>query len=227
MNSNSYIEQNDFVFGMMVLGGFCNAYTFMTRGGVFANGQTANMAKVGASIILKNWSAAFNAFVPIMCCFLGALLCEAVKHGSNNEGFWLKKNWPQATLFIELIIFFIVGFIPTTFPHAIVNALMSLISGFQLSSFKSWKSGKINTTICTGNLRSLAIFTYDSLRTKDQKSVKIAINFLLLSFSFTVGAGIAALATIYIGIKSIWIACTIIITLLIKLYRKERFINAT
>ena len=65
------IERPAFMAGITAVGGFCNAYTGMTRGGVFANAHTANMAKLGIAIATLNASDAFNAVVPIVGCFLG------------------------------------------------------------------------------------------------------------------------------------------------------------
>lgn len=82
----SLIERPAFIAGITAVGGFCNAYTGMTRGGVFANAHTANMAKLGIAVATLNAWDAFNAVVPIVGCFLGAFLCELIKGKDDMLG---------------------------------------------------------------------------------------------------------------------------------------------
>lgn len=196
------IERPAFMAGITAVGGFCNAYTGMTRGGVFANAHTANMAKLGIAIATLNASDAFNAVVPIVGCFLGAVICELVK----DKGDLLGGHWHQKALILELLALVAVGFIPDTVPDFWVNAFMSLVTGFQLDVFRSWSGGNHNTTICTGNLRTMGQLFYAELFHRTDATGKKALTYAGLLLSFPLGAAVGALLCLWLGVRASWVA---------------------
>lgn len=216
------VESVPFMAGMTALGGFCNAYTFMTRGGVFANAHTANMAKVGISMATADWSGVMGALVPILGCLLGGVLCEFVKDKSQATPGWLGGHWYQKALVLELMALLVVGFVPATVPHGVVNAAMSLVTGFQLNIFRNWKYGGHNTTICTGNLRNLAQWVYAALTQRNVGMGKKAVAYTGLFVAFTLGAVIATLLCIRLGVQASWCACLFLAVWLVWLWVDER-----
>ena len=50
---------------LAIVGGFLDAYTFICRGGVFANAQTGNIVLIGVEATKGNLEQAFMAFFPI------------------------------------------------------------------------------------------------------------------------------------------------------------------
>ena len=215
------VESTRFLSGMTAVGGFCNAYTFMTRGGVFTNAHTANMAKLGIAVATQDGHEAFNAIVPILSCLLGAFLCECVKSGSSARS-WLGGHWHRNALLLELMALLIVGFVPQTVPNFVVNAFMSLVTAFQLDMFRSWRGSAHNTTICTGNLRSLAQYVYAALHTREPAAVKKAMYYILLLFSFCLGAVVSTLLCLAVGIHATWVAAIFLLVWLVWLILDER-----
>ena len=212
------IEQPVFLAGITAVGGFCNAYTGMTRGGVFANAHTANMAKLGIAAATLNAADAFNAVVPIAGCFLGAILCELVKHkGGLESGHWYRK-----AMILEVLALFAVGFIPNTVPHFWVNAFMSLVTGFQLDVFRSWYGGNHNTTICTGNLRTMGQLVYAAASGKGEGAGRKAATYAGLLLSFPIGAAVGALLCLWLDVRASWLGGLFLLILTLWMVSDEK-----
>ena len=79
------IEKNEmsksFAVGALlaVAGGFTDAYSYLIRGGVFANAQTGNIVLMAVSLANKDFSRAVSYLIPILSFALGILIAELVK----------------------------------------------------------------------------------------------------------------------------------------------------
>lgn len=58
---------------MTLVGGFLDAYTYMLRGGTFANAQTGNIVMTGVNIALGKPHEAMAHFLAIMAFVVGIL----------------------------------------------------------------------------------------------------------------------------------------------------------
>ena len=59
---------------LAVAGGFLDAYTYLCRGGVFANAQTGNMVLLAVRASEGRWREAAAYLAPILAFALGAVL---------------------------------------------------------------------------------------------------------------------------------------------------------
>lgn len=68
-------------FGFMLtfVGGYVNAYTYITRNGILANMHTANMSKMGINLAVGNFKGALSFFITICTCIGGAFFSEFFK----------------------------------------------------------------------------------------------------------------------------------------------------
>ena len=71
----------NFILGIMLAlcGGFLDAYTYITRGGVFANAQTGNIVLMGINIAKGDFERVIHYVVPILAFALGILISEVIK----------------------------------------------------------------------------------------------------------------------------------------------------
>ena len=76
---------------------------------------------------------------------------------------------------------------------------MSLVTGFQLDVFRSWSGGNHNTTICTGNLRTMGQLFYAELFHRTDATGKKALTYAGLLLSFPLGAAVGALLCLWLG----------------------------
>ncbi|BBA51201.1 YoaK family protein [uncultured Fusobacterium sp.] len=210
VKKNKVDESLIFMGLLTFIGGFINAYAFFTRGQAFVSMHTGNMAKIGLSLYQNDFNMLISSIVPISGCLLGAIFAQLLK-------FTLKEyeipKLQKALLLTELIILLGVGFISTSFSNNIVNFLLSVITTFQLSNFRKYNGNVHNSTIATGNLRSLGAHIGDVLIKKDVESFKIASKYFILVFSFPVGIFFGGLLSTLCGIYAIWFCCIILLFL--------------
>ena len=64
---------------LAIVGGYLDAYTYIIRGGVFANAQTGNIVLLGINLAEGNFSNVIHYLIPILAFALGVLITEAVK----------------------------------------------------------------------------------------------------------------------------------------------------
>ena len=136
---------------LAVTGGFFDAYTYLCRGGVFANAQTGNMVLLGADLAAGRWAHALHYVLPILAFALGVAVAEWVKFRFKSGQAVL--HWRQIVILAELLLVALVGFLPQSANMA-ANTLVSFICALQVESFRKMRGSAFATTMCTGNLRS-------------------------------------------------------------------------
>lgn len=195
---------------LAIVGGFLDAYTFICRGGVFANAQTGNIVLVGVEAAKGNFRQAFMALLPILAFIIGIIVTENIKDFKFPSSTSVASS-ERIILIIEIIVLFIIGFIPTTVPHAFALIPISFVSSVQIASFGKLVDSPYSTTMCTGNLRSAAQAAYKAFVKKDSNSALKTGRYSLVIFFFIVGACFAGILTLHFGVKSIWFAVIVLI----------------
>lgn len=204
---------------LAVVGGFLDAYTFITRGEVFANAQTGNMVLMGVNLAGRNFEKAGYYAVPVFAFFLGILITEVFKRRFSDAHF---DHWQHISLIIELILLLVVGFLPKQTPDAIVNVTVSFVCSLQVNSFRKVKGTPYASTMCTGNLRSateqLCLFLFDGKREALRKSGR----YFLVILVFCCGAALGGLLTGVWGEKSVFFCCILLFAVLCILFWDKR-----
>jgi uncharacterized membrane protein YoaK (UPF0700 family) len=194
-------------FGVLlaIVGGFLDAYTFIGRGGVFANAQTGNIVLLGVYAAQGDWEQALVHLPPILAFAMGVFVTETIK---DYSGKYSILDWERLVLIFESIILFIIGFIPQTTPNIIVTVTVAFAASVQVCSFRKLVDSPYNTTMSTGNLRSATQAAYNAIFKKDHPSAVRSIRYFTIIFSFMAGGFIGGLLTLIIGAKAIF--CTVI-----------------
>jgi uncharacterized membrane protein YoaK (UPF0700 family) len=197
-------------FLLAIVGGFLDAYTFVCRGGVFANAQTGNIVLFGIELTKGNFKQAIMAFLPILAFIIGTLVAEKIKDFKSPSAAFV-TNSECLILAIEIIVLIIIGFIPTNIPDIFVTVPISFVSSVQISCFRTLVDSPYCTTMCTGNLRSACHSAYIAFTKKDNKSAENTTRYAIIIVSFLVGSCIGGISTLWVGVKSIWISAIILI----------------
>ena len=176
------VEHPLFMVGLTMLGGFMNAYTYVTRGGLLCTMHTGNMARFGLTLADGNWTKSLSYFIPIISCVIGSACSEFVKERSSKEGDW-RKN----ALLIEALALILVAFVPSTAASLIVTSSLAAVAGFQFSLFRAVPWGAHSTVVCTGNLRSLGQYLYSMLHERTPAAVRRFFGYFCVVFSFSFG----------------------------------------
>ncbi|WP_292388186.1 YoaK family protein [Methanosarcina sp. UBA5] len=193
---------------LAIVGGFLDSYTFVGRGGVFANAQTGNVVLMGIEAATGEWGQAVLHAVPILAFIVGVVVAEMIKKPSMRL---FIPDSERAVLIIETAVLFIVGFIPYTSPNIIVTVAISFVSSVQVSSFRKLVGSAYNTTMITGNLRSATQYAYVAFTKRDNESALQAIRYSTIILSFLAGAILGGLLTLFVGVKAVWIAVIVLI----------------
>lgn len=203
---------------LAIVGGFLDAYTFVGRGGVFANAQTGNVVLMGIEAATGEWGQVVLHAVPILAFMVGVVVAEMIKKPSMRL---FITDFERAVLILETIVLFIVGFIPYTSPNIIVTVAVSFVSSVQISSFRKLVGSTYSTTMVTGNLRSATQEAYIAFTKKDEESARRTVRYSTINLSFLAGAILGGLLTSVIGVKAVWVAVIVLICSII-LFNNER-----
>ena len=164
-------------------GGFLDAYTYLLRGGVFANAQTGNMVLM-ALYAARRDGRAFYYLLPIAAFLAGVIVTEWLKARLTNAQ---HIAWQHVVLLAEAILVFAVGFVPRSVPDAVVNVTVSFICSLQVNSFRRTRGLPYATTMCTGNLRSAGEHVF-AWAHGDKTAGRAALRYCAVILVFCAGA---------------------------------------
>lgn len=187
-------------------GGLQDIYTYISRGHVFANAQTGNIVLLSQNIFDCNWNNAIHYFVPILFFSLGVAAATRIRQSFQNLQ---RLHWRQIVLIIEMLLLFIVGFIPEKL-NLIANALVSFSCAMQVQSFRKVDSYAFASTMCIGNIRSgmEALCSYQQSHNK--QTLYKSFHYFGIIFLFALGAGLGSAFILPLGMHTIWISCLLL-----------------
>ncbi len=201
-------------------GGYLDIYTYLCRGGVFANAETGNMVLMGVSIAQLNFLSAFNYLIPILAFATGIIISEIVKSRFSNSN---AIHWRQVILGVEIAALIVIAFVPSgKITNMIVNTTVSLVCSLQVQTFRNIRDNIIATTMCTGNLRSASEQFYLYRKTKDKSYLTKTFVYLSIIAMFIVGAIVGALITGYLDLKSVLVPCVALVIVFILIFVKGK-----
>ena len=188
---------------IILSGGFQDAYTYCCRGGVFANAQTGNIVLMSSALFRGDWGAVVKYLVPVLSFLLGIAVAELVHvHYRRQE----KIHWRQIVLIEEIILLFIVGFIPE-YLGPLANALVSFVCALQVQTFHKIHGQPYASTMCIGNMRSGMESLCAWFRSRDRETLVRALTYFGVIGVFAVGAGLGSVLSTMTGQGTIWVCC--------------------
>ncbi len=188
---------------IILSGGFQDAYTYCCRGGVFANAQTGNIVLMSSALFRGNWGAVVKYLVPVLSFLLGIAVAELVHVHYRRQK---KIHWRQIVLIEEIILLFIVGFIPE-YLDPLANALVSFVCALQVQTFHKIHGQPYASTMCIGNMRSGMESLCAWFRSRDREILVRALTYFGVIGVFAVGAGLGSVLSTMTGQGTIWVCC--------------------
>ena len=188
-------------------GGLQDAYTYNTREGVFSNAQTGNVVLMSQSLMSGEWMTMLHYLIPVIAFTLGVLVTEQIQH---HYKYAKRIHWRQTILLIEVLVLFIVGFIPEEYNIA-ATVLVSFTCAMQVQGFRKVNGYAYASTMCIGNLRSGvdALSVYMRERKPDQ--LRKCGHYFAIILMFALGAGVGGVLSVMYGISVIWICCILLL----------------
>ena len=191
---------------LAVVGGFLDAYTYLCRGGVFANAQTGNIVLVGIRLAEGDFSGCLYYLVPIVAFAAGIFAAEAIKQRYYNHD---RFHWRQVVIAFEALVLGAIAFIPQS-GDMLANVLVSFVCALQVQSFRKIYGNAYATTMCTGNLRSATECLWAFGRTKNLSDLQNSLRYYGIIVFFVVGAVIGALLSRMFYMNAIFFACAVL-----------------
>lgn len=187
------------------VGDFLDAYSYLCRGGVFANAQTGNIVLFGMNIAAGKASSSVRYLLPILAFCVGIIIAQWMKNVLSSDA---KIHWRQITTLLEILILLGVYFIPQSERlNLATNVMVSLACALQVQSFKKMNGNAFATTMCTGNLRSAVEHLYLARSKKSRVHFDRSIQYFGVIAFFIVGAALGTFLIGLFGLKSILFPC--------------------
>lgn len=198
-------------------GGFQDGYTYMGRGQVFANAQTGNVILFGVHLCNREWSAALRYLLPVAAFGAGVYFSAWVRHRFRDG---TRLHWRQLVLGIEILLLFLVGFLPAGLNMA-ANVLVSFVCAMQVQAFRKVRGNAYASTMCIGNLRSGVQCLFDWRHNGDAAALRKALQYLTIITVFAVGAVFGALLSQTAGVRVIWCSCALLAVSFCLMFSRE------
>ena len=173
-------------------GGLLDAYTYLSRGGVFANAETGNMVLFGICLIQGQWRRAAGYLLPILAFALGVLAAEFIREHHRSGP---RYHWRHTVLLAEIAVLCAVAFLPRGAWDPAANTLVAFVCALQVETFRKVRGNPFATTMCTGNLRSGTEAIYHALTGGKRTSVEKGLCYYAVIACFIAGAALGVLLT--------------------------------
>ena len=209
------LAPNSLFMGMLLalVGGYLDAYTYITRDGVFATAQTGNTVLFAVRAASPEYDGALQNVPPFLAFIAGVLVAEHMKVRL--------EKYLRAVLALECVILFIVGWLPGSVPNMIITISVAFVSSLQIGTFNKLGKWSYNSTITTGNLRTASSASYDAFINHNPEAMKKFKDFAFIILSFIIGALIGTFFSTSLEYKAIWIASGIILITVILFHKSS------
>lgn len=202
---------------LSVSGGLQDAYTYVFRGKVFANAQTGNIVLLSKCVVERNWHLAIHYLVPLLFFALGVIAAESIRMKYQKIQ---KIHWRQLILIIEILLLFVVGFLPTKW-NLIANAMVSFSCAMQVQTFRKVNGYAFASTMCIGNIRSGMESLCAYKKTHDKNILYKSLCYISIIIMFAFGAGLGEYFIPISGMRTIWFSCGLLFVSFLIMFIKE------
>lgn len=202
---------------LSVSGGLQDAYTYISRGKVFANAQTGNIVLLSQHIFAGDFGSTLHYLIPVIFFALGVAAAELIRQKYQKAE---RIHWRQLVLILEILLLFLVGFLPDQF-NLIANALVSFSCAMQVQAFRKVNSFAFASTMCIGNIRSGTDALCAFIRNRDKNTLRKSLCYWGIILLFAIGAGIGGYGITIFGMRTIWISCMLLLIGFLMMFIKE------
>lgn len=203
---------------LSMAGGLQDAYTYISRGKVFANGQTGNIVLLSLSVCEQDWSLVVRYLIPLLAFAFGVAATEMIHRAYQAAK---RVHWRQLVLLIEMVLLLLVGFMPESMNH-IANAVVSLSCAMQVQAFRKVNGYSFASTMCVGNLRSGTDALCEYIQQHNPQSLYKAACYLGIIVLFAIGAALGGLLFPVFGIRTIWFSSLFLLVGFLLMFIKAK-----
>lgn len=191
------------IFALLTLSaGMMGAYTYVLRGGVFCNAQTANIVRMAVDLGQRKWMDGLYYLIPIGAYLAGAFLSELLPSPLRRFGF---LRWDSYLICFEWLALLLIGFVPLSWPHQVVQVTVNFIASMQYNTFRQAEGIPMSTTFCTNQVRQVGIGLAKAVRKHDRAALSRALFFLGMVGCFLAGGAVTSFSCGPLREKAIWL----------------------
>jgi uncharacterized membrane protein YoaK (UPF0700 family) len=191
-----------FALLLTLTNGFLDAHTYLSRGGVFANVQTANVIFGAIDTSERKFALALAHVWPILAFIAGVALASRIKSGGVERLVPHPLRWTMA---VQALALAIIGFVPASVPHSYVTVPISFLAAVQMGLFRNVGDLVYLPVATTGNLMRCVEAGYAGFVEKQPESRRAFGVYGSLIVAFAIGALIGAFASRAWGVHAIWL----------------------
>lgn len=199
-------------------GGFQDAYSYFSRGKVFANAQTGNLVLMTAKLVDGDFNGFFHYLFPVLSFCMGIVAAGLVHTRYKHSRF----HWRQSILLLEIFLLFITPFI-TLDPLA--NCLVSFACAMQVQSFRKVHGFPFASTMCIGNLRNSIDHLLLFFETGNHHELRTAGAYMRIIFFFVIGAGMGKVSCDWLGHQALWGSCLLLLGALLIMFHDPKALS--
>lgn len=208
-------------FGMVLaaVGGFLDAYSYLTAGGVFAGAQSGNTVILAVSLAEAEWRDALRYLLPILA-FIGGSGAGAVLRLDPVRR--ALRSPAKVALLVEILVLVVVAAPPLSEALLAVTLLLSFAAGLQMATFGKVGEWSYSSTVTTANYTKWISAVIGRLPGGDATAKPRSVVFTGVVSAFVAGAVGAALLVLWWSRGAIVVAAAILAVALIRLHFGER-----
>jgi uncharacterized membrane protein YoaK (UPF0700 family) len=192
---------------LSLVGGFLDAYTYLSRNGVFATAQTGNIILMIVAGARDQWGQAVQHLPPIAAFLLGVVASEALRLPAVVR---LVRWPPRVAIGLEAAVLVVVGFLPPAVPDVVVTACIAFVAALQISWFRTVGRWAYTSTMTTGNLRSVARAGFHAVLDRDAEARLEALHLGGVVITFVGGAVLGCAMTLLLDDRAAWVAAGVL-----------------
>ncbi len=194
---------------LILAAGMLDAYTYVTRGGVFANAMTGNLVVMTVHLARQDWDKALPFLAPLAAYIAGVAVAHAVKEKPLRG---LVRYPARFSLAVEVAFLVVVAFLPASVPDMTVVVGIAFVAAVQGTSFTRIGKFAFTSVTTSANLRRATEALMAALVFRGGKrSHREMVFFAAVCLCFFLGAASGAFVTLRFGHAAVWLP-TIVLT---------------
>ncbi|NBJ89003.1 YoaK family protein [Acutalibacter sp. 1XD8-36] len=211
-------EQKTIYALLMASAGMMGTYTYVLRGGVFCNAQTANVVVMAISFGKGDWLGGLYFLIPISAYLLGAFVSEILPSPVRKLGF---LRFDTCLIIFETVVLLIIGFIPLSVPHQVVQVIVNFIASMQYNTFRQAEGIPMATTFCTNHIRQIGVGLAKAVGKKDGVAMRRGLIHAGMVSAFFFGAAVLTFLCPLLEERAVWAILLPMGFVLVKLIRAD------
>lgn len=201
---------------LSVTGGFLDAYTYLSRDGVFANAQTGNFARLAISFAGGDFLLVLRYLIPILSFVAGVSMAMWISRHAPRSG---KLRWQQYSVLLEIGLLAVVTLVPNgKISNICANVIVSFTCAVQAESFRKVLGTPFASTMCTGNLRNATEYLNQFFLEKRKPDWEKSMQYFGIDVLFVAGAAAGAVLTKLLQTYATFFSCLILSVVFLMLH---------